>query len=291
MGSIPLAAPSQLGWGYQTTWGSFAQFCKVQAQQLLPKPPGALLGRLVGLRSDLLHGLPDADRPVRPAGRAERPDLGRRGRARGVRAHSSARAPGRMRWRSSHPPRRASWRRSSEPIDYIDRTEFAGNDAAGAGRRPRRRGTGSPSHAASRSGCKEILGDAPDIVFEHVGKETFPTSVLVAKPFGTGRHLRRDHAATCSTSTSATCGCGRSGSSARTPSTPTSAWRANQLIAEGKIRPVLWRADGASESSPRRIGSFTGNRHLGKISILVGATGDQDGKHEEGPGAIRVGLG
>src|SRR5205814_7711707 len=25
-------------WGYETTWGSFAQFCKVQAQQLLRKP-------------------------------------------------------------------------------------------------------------------------------------------------------------------------------------------------------------------------------------------------------------
>src|SRR4029079_1663027 len=25
-------------WGYETTWGSFAQFTKVQAQQLLPKP-------------------------------------------------------------------------------------------------------------------------------------------------------------------------------------------------------------------------------------------------------------
>ena len=38
-GLDPLAAPSQLGWGYQTTWGSFAQFAKVQAQQVLPKPP------------------------------------------------------------------------------------------------------------------------------------------------------------------------------------------------------------------------------------------------------------
>jgi crotonyl-CoA carboxylase/reductase len=25
-------------WGYETPWGSFAQFCKVQAQQVLPKP-------------------------------------------------------------------------------------------------------------------------------------------------------------------------------------------------------------------------------------------------------------
>src|SRR6059036_2095579 len=33
-----LAAPSQMIWGYETTWGSFAQFTKVQAQQLLPKP-------------------------------------------------------------------------------------------------------------------------------------------------------------------------------------------------------------------------------------------------------------
>src|SRR3954464_14513384 len=34
----PLAAPSQRIWGYETTWGSFAQFTKVQAQQLIPKP-------------------------------------------------------------------------------------------------------------------------------------------------------------------------------------------------------------------------------------------------------------
>ena len=37
-GLDPLAAPSQLIWGYETTWGSFAQFTKVQAQQLLPRP-------------------------------------------------------------------------------------------------------------------------------------------------------------------------------------------------------------------------------------------------------------
>ncbi|MFL5913383.1 MAG: alcohol dehydrogenase catalytic domain-containing protein, partial [Gaiellaceae bacterium] len=37
-GLDPLAAPSQKIWGYETTWGSFAQFTKVQAQQLIPKP-------------------------------------------------------------------------------------------------------------------------------------------------------------------------------------------------------------------------------------------------------------
>src|ERR687890_134466 len=38
-GLDPMAAPSQRIWGYETTWGSFAEFCKVQAQQLIPKPP------------------------------------------------------------------------------------------------------------------------------------------------------------------------------------------------------------------------------------------------------------
>ena len=69
-GLDPLAAPSQQIWGYETTWGSFAQFCKVQAQQLLPKPRHLTLGGGRLLRPDLLHRLPDADRPgasCRPA--------------------------------------------------------------------------------------------------------------------------------------------------------------------------------------------------------------------------------
>ena len=39
----------------------------------------------------------------------------------------------------------------------------------------------------SRRFCKqvaELLGGEPDIVFEHVGQATFPTSVLAVKPFG-----------------------------------------------------------------------------------------------------------
>ena len=62
-GLDPLAAPSQQIWGYETTWGSFAQFCKVQAQQCLPKPAHLSLGGGRLLRADVLHRLPDADRP------------------------------------------------------------------------------------------------------------------------------------------------------------------------------------------------------------------------------------
>ncbi len=37
-GKDPMLAPSQLIWGYETNWGSFAQFCKVQDHQCLPRP-------------------------------------------------------------------------------------------------------------------------------------------------------------------------------------------------------------------------------------------------------------
>ena len=35
-GSDPLACPNQRIWGYETNWGSFAQFTRVKVQQLLP---------------------------------------------------------------------------------------------------------------------------------------------------------------------------------------------------------------------------------------------------------------
>jgi len=37
-GGNPMMCRSQQIWGYETTHGSFAQFCKAQAQQILPKP-------------------------------------------------------------------------------------------------------------------------------------------------------------------------------------------------------------------------------------------------------------
>jgi crotonyl-CoA carboxylase/reductase len=39
-GKDPMFSPSFRIWGYETSWGSFAQFTKVQAHQCLPKPKG-----------------------------------------------------------------------------------------------------------------------------------------------------------------------------------------------------------------------------------------------------------
>ena len=66
--------------------------------------------------------------------------------------------------------------------------------------------------------------------------------------------------------------------------------RANQLMAEGKVRPVLWQTmefDGV----PGAHQLLHENKHLGKISILVGANDPDEGQNEEGPGAIRAEVG
>jgi crotonyl-CoA carboxylase/reductase len=61
-GKDPAIAPSQHIWGYESNWGSFAQFCKVQDHQCLPKPPqltweAAAAYTLVGATAyRMLHG-------------------------------------------------------------------------------------------------------------------------------------------------------------------------------------------------------------------------------------------
>ena len=65
------------------------------------------------------------------------------------------------------------------------------------------------------------------------------------------------------------------------------AWRANELIHSGRIRPVMWRALGF-EDLPEAHRLVQENRHLGKISIMIGATDEAQGKTAAGPGAIRV---
>ena len=134
---------------------------------------------------------------------------------------------------------------------------------------------------------KEILGDAPDIVFEHVGKEVFPTSVFTVKPFG--------KVVTCGATTGYQIDFDVRYLWMRQKQIIGShafnayeCWRANELIVEGKVRPVMWRALGF-EQLPEAHRLMDSNRHIGKISLLVGAEDAEVGKTAEGPGAIWVG--
>src|ERR671930_190593 len=286
-GLDPLAAPSQKIWGYETSWGSFAQFTKVQAQQLVPKP------RNLSWEEAAAYGLTYftayrmlIDQVELQSG--HRVLIWGAAGGLGVFAVQLCRLAGADAVGVVSSAQKGELCRSLGACDFIDRNEYAGM---------MRRGDETPEEEKarfkeSRRFCKAVeaaLGGPPDIVFEHVGKATFPTSVLVVKPFGkvvicgatSGYNLdfdvrylwmRQKEILGSHFANAYEC------------------MRANELMAEGKIRPVLWRAMGF-DGVPEAHQLLHENRHLGKISIMVGATEESEGKHEEGPGAIRAEVG
>src|SRR4051812_6116038 len=286
-GLDPMAAPSQRIWGYETTWGSFAQFTKVQAQQLLPKPTNltweeaASYGltyftawRMLMTRCNLQAG--------------QRVLIWGAAGGLGVFAVQVCKAAGAGCVGVVNSDEKGELVKQLGAVDYINRSDYAGM---------MRKGGETAEEEAERfkvmrgfdKKVKEILGDKPDIVFEHVGAATFPTSVFTVKPFGkvvicagtTGFNLDFDvrylwmkqkeivgsHFANAYECT-----------------------KANELIESGLIRPVLWKTlgfDGVAEAHQL----MRDNKHAGKISCLVGAEETGLGKTAEGPGAIYAEVG
>jgi crotonyl-CoA carboxylase/reductase len=175
-------------------------------------------------------------------------------------------------------------------VDYINRADFSGMMRTNENLQDREaeKARFKESRGFAKR-VKEILGDSPDIVFEHVGQATFPTSVFVVKPFG--------KVVICGATSGYTLDFDVRYLWMRQKQIIGSHFanayecmRANQLMAEGKIQPVLWRVmgfDGVAEAHQL----LHENKHLGKISILVGATSEEEGKEEDGPGAIRAEVG
>jgi crotonyl-CoA carboxylase/reductase len=286
-GLDPLAAPSQKIWGYETSWGSFAQFTKVQAQQLLPKP------KALTWEEAASYGLVyfTAYRML-----IDRCDLkaGQRVLIWGAAGGLGVFATQLCAMAGAHAVGVVSSQAKGElvkqlgAVDVIDRNEFAGM---------MRKGGETPDEEKARfkvsrefgKRVKELLGDSPDVVFEHVGQATFPTSVFVVKPFGkvvicagtTGYNLdfdvrylwmRQKEILGSHFANAYEC------------------MKANELIESGQIRPVLWRTmgfDGVGEAHQ----IMRENQHLGKIAILVGADSEGQGKTADGPGAIYAEVG
>jgi crotonyl-CoA carboxylase/reductase len=286
-GLDPLAAPSQKIWGYETSWGSFAQFTKVQAQQLVPKPKNLTWEEAAsyGLTYFTAYRML-IDQVELQAG--HRVLIWGAAGGLGVFATQLCKVTGADSVGVVSSDDKGRLVKQLGARDFINRNEFAGM---------MRKGGESPEEEKERFGhsrafakrVKEILGDAPDVVFEHVGQATFPTSVFVVKPFGkivicgatSGFNLDFDvrylwmrqkqiigsHFA--------------------------NAWeanKANELIEQSKVRPVLWRVmpfEGVAEAHQL----MRENKHQGKIAILVGADKEGLGKTEEGPGAIRAEVG
>jgi crotonyl-CoA carboxylase/reductase len=286
-GLDPLAAPSQVIWGYETTWGSFAQFTKVQAQQLLPRPQNltweeaASYGLVYFTAYRML-----IDQCKLQAG--HRVLIWGAAGGLGVFAIQLCRASGAECVGVVSSDEKGKLAMDLGAMGYINRNEYAGM---------MRRGDETPEEEKARFGesrrfakaVREILGEPPDIVFEHVGKATFPTSVFCVRPFGkvvicagtTGynldfdvRHLWMRQKQIIGSHFANAYEC----------------MKANQLIEQNRIRPVLWRTLGF-EGVPEAHQLMLENKHLGKISILVGAPEAGLGKTAEGPGAIYAEVG
>jgi crotonyl-CoA carboxylase/reductase len=286
-GLDPLAAPSQKIWGYETTWGSFAQFTKVQAQQLLPKPHALSWEEAAsyGLTYFTAYRML-IDRCQLHAG--HRVLIWGAAGGLGVFATQLCKIAGAQSVGVVNSDEKGELVTQLGATGFINRTEYAGMMRRGGESAEEEKARFKESRRFAKA-VREVLGEPPDIVFEHVGQATFPTSVLVVKPFGkvvicagtTGYNLDFDvrylwmrqkeiigsHFA--------------------------NAWeslKANQLIDQGLIRPVLWRTmpfEGVAEAHQL----MRENKHLGKIAILVGAEREGLGRTAEGPGAIRAEVG
>jgi crotonyl-CoA carboxylase/reductase len=275
-GKDPIIATSNKIWGYETNWGSFAQFTRVQAHQCLPKPPrlpwaAAAAYMLVGATAyRMLRGW--APHTV------ERDDVvliwGGSGGL-GCQAIQIAKAFGAKPVAVVSSEEKGEFCKRLGATGYIDRRAFdhwgtlpdwRDDDAYGAWA-AKARGFGKA--------IWDVIGERrnPRIVFEHPGEETIPTSIFVCDNGGmvvicagtTGyeasvdlrylwmrqKRLQGSHF-----------------------SNDEQAASLNRLVAEGKVDPCLSRTFPFDE-----VGLchqlMRENRHpMGNMAVLVGARDD-----------------
>jgi crotonyl-CoA carboxylase/reductase len=186
-GADPGLHPSYRIWGYETNWGSFAQFTKVQAHQCLPKAPQltweeAAAPTLVGATAyRMLMGWPpnvvcEGD-PVLVWGGAG---------GLGSMAIQIVRELGGRSVAVVSSEEKAEFCRKLGAVGVIDRREFGH-----WGMLPH--WTDGPGFAEWFEGAKafgkafwEALGEkrSPAIVFEHPGEDTIPTSIFLCDTGG-----------------------------------------------------------------------------------------------------------
>jgi crotonyl-CoA carboxylase/reductase len=260
-GLDPMACSQQKIWAYESNWGSFADYCLVQAQQLLPKPPhltwaeAASYGLVYFTAYRML-----VDQAALEAGHNVL--VWGAGGGLGSMAIQICRLYGANAIAVVSSEDKADLCRRLGAHDVINRRDYALVDDAG-----------DPNlDEVKRFGkaVREATGGADcDIVFEHVGSATFFTSVFVCRTFGK----------------IVTCGA-TSGFSLTFDvrylwmrqktiigshfANAYQAYRANQLITQRKILPVLSRTF-PFEQCPEPHQMMRENAHLGKMVVLVGA--------------------
>ena len=260
-GLDPMACSQQKIWAYESNWGSFADYCLVQAQQLLPKPPhltwaeAASYGLVYFTAYRML-----VDQAALEAGHNVL--VWGAGGGLGSMAIQLCRLYGANAIAVVSSEDKADLCRRLGAHDVINRRDFALTDDAGEPNLDEVKRFGKAVRAATG-------GADCDIVFEHVGSATFFTSVFVCRTFGK----------------IVTCGA-TSGFSLTFDvrylwmrqktiigshfANAYQAYRANHLITERKILPVLSRTF-PFEECPEPHQMMRENAHLGKMVVLVGA--------------------
>ena len=266
-GFDPMACSEQKIWGYETPNGSFAQFTCVQAQQLVPKPKKLSWTEAAsyGLTFFTAYRMLVGQAQVKPGDNVL--IWGAAGGL-GIFAIQLCKVLG------------------ANPIAVIsspDKLELV--KSLGAEMTLNRkdydfvwRPNETPERIKERTAGMRKLGGAireltggkdADIVFEHVGQETFPTSVFVCKRFGkivicgatSGFDLSFDVRYLWMRQKSIL---GSHFANAY------QAERANELMISGKIRPVLDQVFDFGETAQAHQLMFE-NKHKGKLGISIQA--------------------
>jgi crotonyl-CoA carboxylase/reductase len=260
-GLDPMACSQQRIWAYESNWGSFADYCLVQAQQLLPKPQhltwaeAASYGLVYFTAYRML-----VDQAALEAGHNVL--VWGAGGGLGSMAIQLCKLYGANAIAVVSSEDKADLCRRLGAHAVINRRDFALTDESGEPNLDEVKRFGKAVRDATG-------GPDCDIVFEHVGSATFFTSVFVCRTFGK----------------IVTCGA-TSGFSLTFDvrylwmrqktiigshfANAYQAYRANQLIAERKILPVLSRTF-PFEECPEPHQMMRENAHLGKMVVLVGA--------------------
>ncbi|MBM9463042.1 crotonyl-CoA carboxylase/reductase [Aeromicrobium sp. YIM 150415] len=279
-GRDPMIAPSAKIWGYDTNYGSFGQFARVQSHQLMPKADHlswaeAAAPTLVGTTAyRMLHGwtgneVLDGDLVLVWGGSG----------GLGTQASQLVRAAGGRAVAVVSDDERGAFAMKYGAIGYINRSEFTH-----WGVPPRvddAEGQKAWSSEARRFGKKlwEIAGsrEDPAIVFEHPGAATIPTSVFLCRPGGmivicagtTGfdamvdlrYHWTRQKRLQGSHGTN-----------------DTQAYAYNELVRAGAVDPCVGRVVPFTDLPAVHAQMGRGEEVFGNTVVLVGATTPDEGR-------------
>jgi crotonyl-CoA carboxylase/reductase len=279
-GRDPMLAPSARIWGYNTNFGSFAQFCRAQAHQVLPKAPQlswaeAAAPTLVGTTVyRMMHGW--------AGNTVQENDLvlvwGGSGGL-GSQAVQLAVAAKALPIAVVSDESRGAYVEKLGAVGWINRQEY--------------HHWGLPPHIADASGQREwmngarafgkriweIAGDkrGPNLVIEHPGEATVPTSIFVCETGGmvvicagtTGYEATVDLRYHWTRQKRFQGSHGTNDEQARAY---------NDLVCKGVVDPCLGRVIDFTEIGEAHAAMGRGENVFGNVVALVGATSRDEGR-------------